>query len=496
MRKTILAAGMLLALVLSTGAGLRRDADAGEDVLVPSYGGEEVLGTVKPPVTTGPDNSALYEKAAQYTGSESLSARLGDPEHIEREFASTDGSLTVTVNADVVIPDAEKAPLIRVTSGTITQADADILMDTLVRDTLYEPDTQPTKADLEQAIAETERKLAQTPEEDLEEVIGNTPDGPVTERQYLEEYLEQLRTEHETAPETVEPEPITGQFVKSEDDGEEFIDGENESEDFYVRVTGGLGGARASYERDGASTWPDDYAPASGELPEGVQDLTCTAAEAQAQCDAVVAKLGVEDMTLYSALKKVGGEPERCVWSLQYTRCLDGLPITYTRQQCDVLTDRDVYMVPWDYETMTFYVDDGGVAGFWWESPYELGEAVTEDSVLRSLDEVMAVYEKMLVVAYDNHDLISCMDFSSALEAEIAHDNDGADIRIDIDEIRLGYDRIAEMDKDGVGLLVPVWDFFGSITDGDGNVISDDPEASLFTINAVDGDVIDRGFGY
>ena len=52
------------------------------------------------------------------------------------------------------------------------------------------------------------------------------------------------------------------------------------------------------------------------------------------------------------------------------------------------------------------------------------------------------------------------------------------------------------------GLLVPVWDFFGSRKvegDYDGNSysdITDYPNWSFLTINAVDGSIIDRDLGY
>ncbi len=140
---------------------------------------------------------------------------------------------------------------------------------------------------------------------------------------------------------------------------------------------------------------------------------------------------------------------------------------------------------------MTFYVDDSGIVGLRWESPYDLGERVTEDAALLPFDEVTAIFEKMFVVAYDNDDL----PFDISIPVSEAR-WDGKDIHVQVNEVRLGYTRIAEMDKEETGLLVPAWDFFGVITDEDGNVLSDGPESSLLTVNAVDGDIIDRGFGY
>ena len=73
----------------------------------------------------------------------------------------------------------------------------------------------------------------------------------------------------------------------------------------------------------------------------------------------------------------------------------------------------------------------------------------------------------------------------------------------DIDRIVLGYARIYEPSKDAhTGLLVPVWDFFGtrkieSEYDGDSySDTTDYPTWSYLTINAVDGSIIDRSLGY
>ena len=64
-----------------------------------------------------------------------------------------------------------------------------------------------------------------------------------------------------------------------------------------------------------------------------------------------------------------------------------------------------------------------------------------------------------------------------------------------MNDIRLGYARVLKQDETGVGLLVPAWDFFGTVTDADGAVF-DDPDQSLLTINAIDGTIIDRAAGY
>ena len=66
---------------------------------------------------------------------------------------------------------------------------------------------------------------------------------------------------------------------------------------------------------------------------------------------------------------------------------------------------------------------------------------------------------------------------------------------ITIENIRFGYARIAEQNRSGSSLLVPAWDFFGTISDFNG-ISRSDYGTSLITINAIDGSIIDRGLGY
>ena len=74
---------------------------------------------------------------------------------------------------------------------------------------------------------------------------------------------------------------------------------------------------------------------------------------------------------------------------------------------------------------------------------------------------------------------------------------------LSLSHLIIGYARIYEPSTDAhTGLLVPVWDFFGTRkieSDYYGDNYSDttdDPTWSYLTINAVDGSIIDRGLGY
>jgi len=142
---------------------------------------------------------------------------------------------------------------------------------------------------------------------------------------------------------------------------------------------------------------------------------------------------------------------------------------------------------PWSYEDMTFAIDDSGIVGFRWSSPYQFTEVVTENSNLLPFQDITDVFDTMSLVvnAWDG-----LAQGSPALRG----------IEINVDEIRLGLTRVTEQDKRDSGLLIPVWDFFGTMTylyESNGQTQKMDVgPIPILTVNAIDGSVINRNLGY
>ena len=172
-------------------------------------------------------------------------------------------------------------------------------------------------------------------------------------------------------------------------------------------------------------------------------------------------------------------------YAIYYTRTINGVPITRTMADGGALEDMDSTMETWSYESLYFFVDKDGIESMYYSNPYTIGETKTENLNLLPFSEIMKTYEKMMVVTNADN-----MEYEKS--------------RVyDVDRIVLGYARIYEPSTDPhTGLLVPVWDFFGSRKvegDYDGNSysdITDYPNWSFLTINAVDGSIIDRDLGY
>ena len=89
----------------------------------------------------------------------------------------------------------------------------------------------------------------------------------------------------------------------------------------------------------------------------------------------------------------------------------------------------------WPIEEIAIQVTDDGIIGVDYASPIETVDTVVEGATLKQFDEIKGTFD--------------------------------------------------------TGLLVPVWDFNGTVNDS-GRI----DETSIMTINAIDGTVIDRGLGY
>lgn len=206
-----------------------------------------------------------------------------------------------------------------------------------------------------------------------------------------------------------------------------------------------------------------------------------------------VEKMGITDLQFsnwnYAVCKSFEGDNSLGNFGngyrIDYARTINGVPVTQTIADGGALEDMDSTMETWSYESLCFYVDKDGIESMTYSNPYTIGKIKTENLNLLSFSEVMKIYEKMMVVTNADN---------------MQYENSRV---YNIDRIVLGYARIYEPSTDAhTGILIPVWDFFGSMTseseyngETESNT-SKDPNESFLTINAVDGSIIDRNLGY
>lgn len=157
-----------------------------------------------------------------------------------------------------------------------------------------------------------------------------------------------------------------------------------------------------------------------------------------------------------------------------FTRSYEGVPSVYTGKDCtayDNLNDTYIRKIP--YEVLYIIVDDISGVMVEWRSPHRITGIDSEDTELLSFAEIMRIAGQLLPLKYAFNE--------KYLEArnQDAH-------RMTVDRITLSYTRVQSKNDPSRYLFLPVWDFFDA----------QDALTSLLTVNAIDGTVIDRGYGY
>ena len=103
-------------------------------------------------IVVGKDTDRLIDKASEGLGDESVAEKVNAPLRYEADFVSSDGMTAVSANAAVDVPEASTAPIIRISTGSISQEQADVLLHELVRSKLYDPYSAPSKSSIMKQI--------------------------------------------------------------------------------------------------------------------------------------------------------------------------------------------------------------------------------------------------------------------------------------------------------------------------------------------------------
>ena len=152
---------------------------------------------------------------------------------------------------------------------------------------------------------------------------------------------------------------------------------------------------------------------------------------------------------------------EQEAWCFFYTRDDLELPVTF-----EVSTPNDPYYNVADHEKIALIINDEGIIALRYDHPHEIAGILQGDCELLPFDQVMEVARMMLPLKY------------------AAYENTRRKSTYMVNQIKLGYMRVRSKNAPDTYELVPVWDFF-----------TDDFE-SLLTVNAIDGTIIDRNYGY
>lgn len=434
--------------------------------------------TVPQPEPTNINQAMLIEKSAQEQESYTF------PETFTGDWTSEQGRLTIHADAKIVAEQGTVLPTATVEPRTFTQEDVDNLLRVFLKGESLYSYTQ-TKQELKEWIDHIN-----SPEWEPD------PDAPEPK----EEKRKRLNAEYEqwvkTAP---EEKPIIHGFYDSDDPKQISGSGTVDGIEYDISIFNQFGGdwTAAYIERKDYKYGRDtnDWGGISEE-------------EAIAQGDALMQELGFDHMVLDDIQPS---HREDNTWQLYYTPTVNGIPISsirkdnydqeygrsyqYETYSCSEEVNPDT--VSWDMEAIWITVGKDGILSFTWNAPATNAKVQTENSNLLPFEEIAAIADTMLPVV-----IIGPSEARSLVEIDAIN---GFETRMDVEITKVSLTLMRVRDKGSLqGTVVPVWDFWGTSDWYDaapnaygynqkGERYSVEP---LMTLNAIDGTVVSRLFGY
>ena len=426
--------------------------------------------------------ATLLEKSAQPQDSYTF------PEKFTGAWTGQEGRLTIHADAKVEAPQGVILPTATVEPRDFTQADVDNLVRVLLKgQTLYSY-TQ-TKQEL-QDWAEEIRSPQWTPD----------PDKGLTTPEQIEQERQRTLADYDamlaTAPEET---PVVNGFIDdfpglSRISGWAMVDGEK----YDVSVNNRTDGKSMNL----AEIVRDAYKYSGNGNPEYWGDITKD--DAIAQGDALIQELGLTHMVLDNAQLADNG-----TWQLYYVPAVNGLRLPSIQERFEDHIEGYTHTDYWDYdswdaenpdtvhwtmENICLDVGKEGVLKFRWNAPATVPVVKQTHTSLLPFEEIAAIADAMLpVVVIGPHESRSLVEIDQI-------NGDTSYVDVEITKVSLSLMRIR--DKGSLhGTIVPVWDFWGSLEwygfEGPygqkGSQITTQP---MLTLNAIDGSVVSRIFGY
>lgn len=437
------------------------------------------------------DTERMVERAAAQENGTPVSM-LGIPdERYTYEASDASGMVQIRADAEIILPDAERLPIVRVGMGKFTEQDAENLYNLLCDGaTPIAPDA-PLPKSYYQKIVHGLTELRQS---------GNLDKYDSIEE--LDAAIAEVMKQVDQAPANVQAIEPKFSFVSKEHISEiriSCLDSDFKVSTLSVMNSAdGSGSSRADFIRNIQDRAAYSALIAGGLAPTLAFEQTLSpyfvspkmsGQEAAGIANGAMEKLGLTDFVctgkrmaaLYNPGVDAIDAPRRGMYEFMFTRGVNGAAITFTNDEGMASSaDPNAAARPWPYERLRMFIDDEGIFALQWDSPYTVTEIQNEGATLLPFDKIAEVFELMIVVKNEQPGNSAIAAYQQTIE---------------IKEIRLGLMRVKEKNVRGSGVLVPVWDFFGTQTFGN-ITIGQDGYQSLLTINAVDGGIIDRELGY
>ena len=429
--------------------------------------------TPESPIVVGKNADNLIEQA---TGDEvatplPLQEQLSAPDMMD--VTVEEDNFTILAHAAVRLPETDAIPMITVKAGYFSQELINRLWDLLIGDNpMYKPRTEAdrTKTELEQAIL--------TLQGDMERIEQN--EYYEENKALREAELAHLQELYSTAPDAYEPTVVTPEIEQYMDSGNPSrcfmgVDATDNAgtvfrvsnESWYEALgKGGIQNSTFVYRTPGYNGIVQGKA-STKEVKEndtldnaeytGLSMLPKQAAEIVRQ---FVSELNipvrVERIALYDNTATEGdvtkGTSDWC-YLITCQRMVEQYACAAIFGYSGTPGSDSEFGSAWVYERLVFLVNDRGIVYAEWDSPLEIGDIKVDSCKLLPFHEIQPIFEKMMRVIWQYQS------------------QDYQNLTCNITEARLELMRVFEQGSAENGLLIPVWNFYGTrqrtFTNGD-----------------------------
>jgi len=455
--------------------------------------------TPESPIVVNKNAENLVEKAAgdSGAGAGSLREQVLAPDVMDIETKTE--HFSVVAHAEVKLPQTDTIPMILVKTGMFSQETVNRLWQILIGDrTMYRPhtDADRTKEELEQAI-----------------ILLQSDINRIEHNEYYEENkalreaeLSRLQELYKTAPDTYTPtvaSPEIGEYTRSGNSEFHFTGVEatdNAGTTFYVcndswyesRDKNAIQNSVFLYQTQGYTGFAYGKASTTDIMAEDVIDnakypgLAMQPKQAVETVDRFLAELKVpmqiDRIQIYDNAPASGdmaqNAPDWC-YLISCHRMVEEYECAAIFGYTGTPGGENEYSSAWTYEQLYFLVNDDGIVFVEWHSPLEIGEKKVDSCKLLPFSEIQSIFEKMMQVIWEYQ----------SQECET--------LTCNITEVRLELMRVLEQGSTENGLLIPVWNFYGTRQRVFENGETDETlPGIMLSVNAVSGSIIDSSKGY
>jgi Family of unknown function (DUF6034) len=417
-------------------------------------------------------------------------------------YSATQGAVTLNVNAPVQLPQTSKIPVTTVQPTCFTQDAVNTIANQLTNGKQlynYPHDYDPITKAQYQRLSNLFQALQSKPSI-LSDYISNDENRVIFRiSAFLLAHGDSTKAlaGMNSAPETLTLEPTNTQFVPV---NESDIQGSNGqvSKGWHGQELNVLADSGKGYEMSldiGNFTAPqmcnvqfinlDENEIYIYSEPTGnARGMSMSLDQAKTLAQTTLQKIGASDLKLTKVRlgtllpQTVSDNPNtmKQAYGLWFTRDVTGVPTTV-----DITKENPSDYPPYDYERAFLLVNDNGVAELRWQSPMKTTRMVSSNVMIKSFNDAMNTFKQQFFLHYAQSD-------TSKRTSTYT-----------INNITLGMMRVQAKDQTNTYEMIPVWDFFGSVTTKDSagtTSTSNRALESILTINAMDGSIIDRKMGY